>query len=37
MSNFTKCLETWARTTTQKIGGNRGIQWEIMGEWIVTE
>lgn len=25
MSNLTECLETWAQTMTQKIGGNRGI------------
>lgn len=36
MTNLTKCLETWAQTMTQKIGGNRGIQWETMEEWIVT-
>lgn len=37
MSNLTECLETWAQTMTQKIGGNREIQWEIVEEWIVTE
>lgn len=36
MSNLAKCVETQAQTMTQKVCGKGRIQWETVGNMIVT-